>query len=432
MEKLPYTRQWTSFEKIAFRFSFVFLALFVFLYSTTTFPFFFFGFFFSESLHQFISWLGPAILGTKEITVFTNGSGDTTYDYLVVFFCCATAAVSCVIWTLADRRSHYETLYYYLTVAVRFYVAFTLIEYGLIKVIKIQFPDPDLYKMTQTFGKTTPMGLAWTFLGYSKGYNYFMGFVEIAAILLLFRRTVTFGALLTMMTAANIMAINYFYDVPVKILSTALFFMSLFLLARDAKKLFQFFFSDRAVSLSTLQPPNKVPRWFRITSISLKWVGIAVCFSLLSIQVATMFDLRAQNHSKNSWYGVYKVETFVMGKDTLHASSPEYDRWHNMIVDGSGAALIELRNDSVRKFDFSADTVAKTVTISPAMYGRGRVYNFHYQTPDTDRLAFVGEAGGDSVKITFKVLASGRQAVMDHYPLLAQEFHWISESPNNP
>ena len=66
------------------------------------------------------------------------------------------------------------------------------------------------------------MGLAWTFLGFSKGYNLFMGVAELMAGLLLFRRTVAIGAIITLMTTANVMAVNYFYDVPVKIVSTAL------------------------------------------------------------------------------------------------------------------------------------------------------------------------------------------------------------------
>ena len=33
------------------------------------------------------------------------------------------------------------------------------------------------------------MHLAWTFLGYSDGYNYFMGIIEIASIFILFKST---------------------------------------------------------------------------------------------------------------------------------------------------------------------------------------------------------------------------------------------------
>ncbi len=87
------------------------------------------------------------------------------------------------------------------------------------------------------------MGLAWSFLGFSQGYNYVMGGAEIlSGILLLFRRTTVLGALVTVGVAGNIMAINYCYDVPVKLLSTALVIMALFLLGKDIRRLFNFFF----------------------------------------------------------------------------------------------------------------------------------------------------------------------------------------------
>jgi len=37
-----------------------------------------------------------------------------------------------------------------------------LIAYGFVKIIKIQFPFPDLYKLAAPFGDSSPMGLAWS------------------------------------------------------------------------------------------------------------------------------------------------------------------------------------------------------------------------------------------------------------------------------
>ncbi|MBN8786790.1 MAG: hypothetical protein J0I84_06855, partial [Terrimonas sp.] len=197
----------------------------------------------AELLQKLIPWIGKHVLHLSyDITEFTNGSGDTTYDYVVVFTIACSAFAGTVIWSLLDRkRKSYQTLYYWLTTAVRYYVALMLFNYGLWKVIKMQFPAPDLYRLTQPYGDSSPMGLAWTFLGFSKGYNLFMGFAEIAALLLLFRRTMTLGAVITLCTTANVMAVNYFYDVPVKIVSSMLFIMTLFLLSNDATRLLRFF-----------------------------------------------------------------------------------------------------------------------------------------------------------------------------------------------
>ena len=213
---------WSEPKKVGFRFAFVFFILFIIIQNNGAFPFWQLLMMYpTEWLHKFIPWVGRNIFN-RDITVFTNGSGDTTYDYVIVFSITSISLLASFLWTLIDRQQRdYSKLYYWLTVLIRFYVGLMLIDYGLVKVIKLQFPSPGLFRLTQAYGDSSPMGLAWTFLGFSEGYNFFMGIAEVAAVLLLFRRTMTAGAIITLMTTANVMAVNYFYDVPVKILSTA-------------------------------------------------------------------------------------------------------------------------------------------------------------------------------------------------------------------
>lgn len=125
------------------------------------------------------------IIGTEP-----SGSGDTTYDWLKLLFVLILASFGSFFWGIFSKPTkNYDKLYYYLTLAVRYYVGFLLISYGLVKVFKLQFPAPNLYRLSQEYGDSSPMGLAWTFLGFSKGYNLFMGIAEICSIFLLFRRT---------------------------------------------------------------------------------------------------------------------------------------------------------------------------------------------------------------------------------------------------
>ena len=232
-EEIKEAIEWSSFKKIGFRFLFIYISAFMIFVNNGAFPFWSYVMELPNKwLQMFIPWVGKNILNLSyDITVFTNGSGDTTYDYVIQLCILVIAFVGAIIWTLIDRnRSHYKTLYYWLTTGVRYYIALMLISYGMYKVIQLQFPYPGFYRLTQAYGDSSPMGLAWTFLGFSKGYNMFMGLAEVAAALLLFRRTVTVGAIITLMTTANVMAVNYFYDVPVKIVSTHLVLLTLFLL----------------------------------------------------------------------------------------------------------------------------------------------------------------------------------------------------------
>jgi len=369
-----------------------------------------------ELLHVFIPWLGKNLLNIPyEITTFTNGSGDTTYDYVLLFFITILSGVGTILWTLTDRKAdNYNQLLYWLTVAVRFYVGFMLINYGAVKVIQLQFPSPGFYRLTQTYGESSPMGLAWTFLGFSKGYNLFMGIAELMAGLLLFRRTVTIGAILTLMVAANIMAVNYFYDIPVKIVSTALVFMSLFLLAPNFMALIKLFFAGEAVKLRTLAAPPIEKRWLLISKYSLKYLCVFfVCAGLIE----SVFSRRAKygDHApKSPLYGAYRVDK-VWG--TEH-SNPK--KWKVLMMDGLDYSAIKFIDDSVEHRKLETDTIAKSISFVSEK-DKDYPQKFNYSFVDPDHL-LLKSMPGDSVVVELTKIK---------FLLTDRGFNWINERPFN-
>ena len=74
------------------------------------------------------------------------------------------------------------------------------------------------------------MGLVWTYVGQSKAFSAFVGWSEvICGLLLLFRKTTLAGALLSLVVMGNVVVINMCYDVPVKLYSSMLELMALYL-----------------------------------------------------------------------------------------------------------------------------------------------------------------------------------------------------------
>ena len=196
---------------IGIRFVFLLCILFVFCFNNGGLPFLYYITKFSTPLLQeFVPWFAAKFLNLSyTITEFTNGSGDTSYDYVLLLCVLLTAVFGTLIWSVLDRkRKSHKQLFYWLTVLLRFYVGFMLINYGVAKLNNGQFPSPGLGRLMQTYGNSSPMGLAWTFLGYSEGYKWFMFFAEMMGILLLFRKTATLGALLCLMTSLNIMQVR--------------------------------------------------------------------------------------------------------------------------------------------------------------------------------------------------------------------------------
>ena len=418
--------KWSSFQKIGFRFSFIYFILFIVFKNNGAYPLW------SvimakpiEWMHSFIPWVGKAILGLpKSIVTFTNGSGDTTYDYVSVLVFFILAIFGTAVWSLSDRnKANYKKLYYWITVAIRFYVAFMLFKYGLIKVIKLQFPSPAFYRLIEPYGDSSPMGLAWTFLGFSKGYNLFMGITELLAILLLFRRTMAAGAIITLMTASNVMAVNYFYDVPVKILSTHLVLMTLFLLTHDIKRLLQFFFTNKAVQLKTVEQPNYNKTWFKPIALTVKYLLIVfVLVSGVFGVVNSLFDYGDLAKTPKN-YGLYEITHFEKNKITIPADDFNDERWKYIMIEREGSMQIQKMDRSKLYFKTKTNSLTNSLTLTNYRDSTDSFKLKLKNTGPTFSLETIYQ--GDSIK------AYGNTKKKEDFLLMNRGFNWVNEYPFN-
>ncbi len=419
---------WSPAQKIAFRFFALLFVLYIFFNPNGVLPY-------TDTLseyylvpfHWLVPWIGKHVLHLpKPITVFTNGSGDTTYDYVTLLLLAFFAALGAAIWSATGRNTkNYNKLFYWLTVVIRYYAAITMVSYGAFKVIKLQFPSPSLGRLQEPLGDMTPMGLAWTYLGYSTGFNYFAGIAELAAgILLFFRKTTTLGAILLLVVAGNIMAINYCFDVPVKLLATTLVAMSIFILARDTQRLINFFFRNQDARPSNLTPHRFNARWKNITLTVAKYVLIIYTIAgtfFGAIQSAAQYGEGAK---KPPLYGIYKVESFVLNKDTLPPLTTDTTRWAKMTVSYPDGAQIKLMNDTTKYYAFKPDTKKHIIT-AYTYADTLHKYKLTYTLQKPDVLLLSGKWKKDSVSIKLRKLDPNK------FRLTSRGFHWVNEYPLN-
>lgn len=328
---------WNISTRIAFRFSFIFIISFVILMNNGAFPLFNYILKpFAHLMQQFTPWFAKNILHYEyDYSVYTNGSGDTSYSWVTLLIFFVIALVGTAVWSIVDRnRKNYSTCYYWLTTVVRYFVAFMLINYGVIKLVHGQMPPPGLNRLMQPLGEFSPMGLAWVFFGYSAGYNIFIGIVEILAGFLLFRRTVVLGALITMGTSINITAVNYFFDVPVKMISAALLLLSLFLLLPYIKPLFALLVQGKPAQLIQTAKPTFTKPWKNkvITVIKIVFIGVFVTqqvFGLLNRQQFINYY-----YKKSPLYGIYIIEN----SEEKRIAIP--NDWSSIVFEYEGHATI--------------------------------------------------------------------------------------------
>jgi hypothetical protein len=420
-------RYWTDAQKNVLRFFLILFPMFMVLTYDGIIPYtndlsnIYLQFF-----HKLIPWFAAHILHlAKPITVFTNGSGDTTYDYLNVMFIAVAALLGTSVWSIADRKSrNYDKILYWLCVVVRYYIICTMISYGLVKIIKLQFPSPSPYRLTEQFGDASPMGLAWTYLGYSTGFNYFTGLAELSCgILLLFRRTATFGSLLTLTVTGNIMAINYCYDVPVKVMSTSLVLMSVFLVAMEAQRLVNFFFINNAVEPSIKIVHRFNAPWKNTSLIIIKYLFVAYCIAgslIFDIQYARQYG---DDAAKTPFYGIYDVQDFIRNRDTIAPLATDNTRWRRLIIDNN-KTLMKMMNDSSKRCLFVADLKKHTIVIS-LLTDTVNKHLFHFTEAKNGDLLLKGKWGKDSLSVSM------RKYNLNHFLLIRRGFHWINEYPYN-
>lgn len=418
---------WNIYKKISFRFFFILLSLFIILNNNGAFTFLS-GILQLPNLmlHDFIPWFSKHVIHYNyDFTIYTNGSGDTSYDWVLLVFILFVSVIGCIIWSVLDRkRKSYNAAYYWLVVLVRFYLAFTLILYGLIKVIKLQFPYPSLTRLLQPFGDASPMGLAWTFLGFSKGYNIFMGIVEVSSILLLCRRTVVVGALLSLAATAHVMSMNYFFDVPVKLLSTALVVMSLFILAPHFVKLYRFFIKYENQQLEKMYRPTFKKRWIYISAYSLKYLYITASIASLLYSFIQQTKVYGSAAPKPFLYGIYNVENMKLKGETLLPLTTDSTRWKQMIISYEGYARVKKMNDSTLNFT----TVFNQKKNELVLNGQDKdstQYILKYNIIGNDKLIISGLKGKDSVSVSFT------KKDLKDFRLINRGFHWVSEYPYN-
>lgn len=152
----------------------------------------------------------------------------------------------------------------------RYSLARILIGYGLAKVLHQQMPAPTAFRLMETYGESSPMGLLWTFIGQSAAYSAYTGGLEmLAGSLLLFRRTTAIGALLAAMILFNVLVLNLCYDVPVELYSATLFFLAAVLAAPGFMRVLGALMQTRSAApassdSSPFKSQVRIRRWARL------------------------------------------------------------------------------------------------------------------------------------------------------------------------
>lgn len=372
-------------------------------------------------------WVGIHLfhLSGRAVTYFPTGSGDTTLDYIQNLLFVLVALAAALIWSVVDRkRGDYQRLEAWLRLLVRYTLAFTLFGYGFAKVFPLQFRPPNLQRLIEPYGDFSPMGALWWFMGASVPYIIFAGAAEVTGgLLLLFRRTTTLGSLVAFGVMLNVMMLNYCYDVPVKLYSTNLVLMALYLASGDLRRLFDFFVRNRATPAADQSAPRFSRPWARISAMVFQVLFVG--YTLFGSIYGGWQGYRAAyiNPPRPPIYGLYEVEQFTRNGRDIPPLVTDGTRWGKVVAESPAFVTVKMMDDSLRGYQAQYDAAKSSVMLTAP--NDKKKYSLHYARQDADHLAIEGSLPDGTVAMRL------RKIDRSSFLLMSRGFHWINEVPLN-
>jgi len=425
MKQQPISERSSWATRIAFRFCFVYLGLFSLATQV------------SGSLLPVISFrgLGP-LWPMREITFWialhafgipsTSNSidpgkgGETVFYWIQAFWLLVVAIVAVGVWSFLDRKHESDaTLHKWFRVFLRLGLAAQMLEYGMTKIIPIQFAAPSLNTLVMPVGDLSLNNLLWASIGASPGYQVFTGCAELlAGILLLIPGTTLAGALLCLADLALVLSLNMAYDIGLKLTTIHLILLTLFILALYSRRLVNFFILDRGA------PAIEEPPLFRTAGANRSAVAVQalVGFYLLVTFAyinGSFWYAKAGGSPRSALYGIWDVEQLAVDGQIRLPVLNDYDRrWRRAIFDLPDSMAFQRTDDSFAHYGVVIDDTGNTVALTKPNSAAWRA-DFAFRRPSPDRLLLNGMMDGHRIEAELRLVE------FDTLPLLNSDFRWV-------
>jgi hypothetical protein len=404
--KVTVNPSWTSFQKIAFRFSFVFFILHeVFGEGTYIISFGFTRaiisgiFAFTEKIFLGpCKWLNDHVFHFHYVplsyTTFTPVL-RTVRDasYLLI------AIVICVIWTFIHRKkSGYNNLFYKFSRTQVIYLSCIMFSYGILKVFPAQMRFPSFADLHRPLGDLSPFELIWTTLGYGTPYQVFSGLLEtLGAVLILFRRTRLAGLLTIAIVLINVMLLNYTYHIGVLVFSFYLFLITIFLLAPYTPRLLNLLFGATPV----MQFRNEiVPKRVK-PGVSRILIGVFMTTYVFAHIYYTYDRYERGKANASKEYSI--VKNYIVGNDTLKLIKDDTSTWQiwgEGVMNGKRLVTINtMKYGADKTYIISRDSSRQVLTLQPQGQKDSTALTFNYVTMGKATWHLTGTIGDKPVKV---------------------------------
>jgi hypothetical protein len=340
-----------------------------------------------------------------------TGASDGVSEWLTIPVSLALSMAIALVWTLATRNSSIASRGIFESVSrdvVRLFVMKTMWIYGFGKVFGGQFATLNDFRIYSTFAEASPMGLAWRFMGYSAAYQMFGGAAEaLGAVLLVWRRTTSAGALVVMGVMTNVVMMNFCFDIPVKLFSSHLLMFAFVLLAPQVKRLMQLLLSDAAIpAFEKTAPFLSTGRW--------TWIYAFALFGLIVTSTLLVRDRYLQTQSGE----VSTIDgTYELAPDGAAALN-----WKRVSL-ARNQLFVQTATGQNEFFSAEVDETARHLKVT-SLHDPSNTRDLSF-SPLAGALRLSGTLNGAPLEVDLKKLDPQTS------PLLSRGFHWVQEASYN-
>lgn len=418
------SQDWGWARRIGFRFAIVLGGLMIFPFPVVAIPKLdWLAAALRAPLESAAQWFATRVLGLGTLVTEANGSGDRRIDYVEVLVLAIVAVVATALWSALDRRRAYPRLAAAVHVVLRYYLAFEMLSYGFIKILKEQFPDPSALTLYSRIGDGSPMHLLWTFMGASTAYTVFAGLSEaVGGALLLWRRTATLGALLLIVVLTNVVILNFCYDVPAKLFSTQLLLVAGAIALPAARRLVA-----AVLGRPTGDVPPRAPLSPRRERVRV--VAKLVVIALFVVRVGLYAQGPSRNDHIHELWGNWAVDRFTADGVEHAPLTTDPVRWRAMTANARIVVIWLVSGDTDppssrhdRYYRWKVDATNHTIAVTIDAKADAKE-TWRYTRPAPDRLVIDAVHLGKTLHVE---LHREPEAL-----LRTRGFRWINEAPFN-
>lgn len=248
-------------------------------------------------------WIARDLLGSKLYS--TPTTSDSSVQFVQVLLLLILAFILAFLLKKQPRFTENQ-ISQFLHTASAYILSFFLLKYGVDKLFQFQFYAPEPNTLFTPLGQLSKDILFWSSMGTSSSYNAFMGFIEvIPAFLLLHHRTRLLGGLIALGVLVNVLAINFSFDITVKLLSMYLVIVSIYVISPSIKKLYVFFILQVESSINSEKRLILRPK----IRFLLKSVVVILLFTEVLFSYIQVGSFNGREMKKIAHYGSYEVRS---------------------------------------------------------------------------------------------------------------------------